>query len=108
MSEDKLKDFLKKGKDWARVKTSIPGVFVLKLPTSKYSQSRLAIEVNPADDAGNPTKKRGIMIRSSEELEVFKKILLDEKLPKLQNQIESINPTTEEGKRWKENEVIEI
>lgn len=107
MSEDKLKDFLKKGKDWARGKTSIPGVFVLKLPTSKYSQTRLAIEVNPADDAGNPTKKRGIMIRSGEELEVFKKILLDDKLPKLQKLIESINPT-EEGKRWKENEVIEI
>jgi len=108
MSEEKLRDFLKRGRDWARMKTSVPGVFVLKLPSSKYSPSRLAIEVNPADSAGNPTKRRGIMIRSGDELEIIKGILIDEKLSKLQGLIESINPSAEEGKRWKEDEVIEI
>jgi len=108
MTEDKLRDFFNKGRDWGRMKTNIPGVFVLKLPSSKYSPSRLAIEVNPADSSGNPTKKRGILIRSEEELEEFKKILTDEKLPKLQSLLDSINPEMEGGKRWKEEGVLEI
>ena len=32
MSEEKITGFLKTGKDWARLKTTVPGVFVLKLP----------------------------------------------------------------------------
>ena len=43
-----------------RLKTSVPGVFVLKMPAYKTSPARLAIELNPTDESGAPTKKRGL------------------------------------------------
>ena len=33
--EEKLKDFLEKGKDWERIRTTIKGIFILKIPKSK-------------------------------------------------------------------------
>ena len=56
--------FLKTGSDWGRLKTSVPGIFVLKMPAYKSSPARLAIELNPTDGSGSPTKKRGLVLRS--------------------------------------------
>ena len=109
MSEEKLADFLKTGKDWARTRTSVPGVFVLKLPPYKSSPARLVAEVNPVDDTGNPKKRRGLVLRSSSELEEFKEIFQDEKLPKLLNMIDKVNPEVKAGRvRKGEEEVIEL
>ena len=64
LSEDKLADFLETGKGWGKLKTTIPGVFVVKLPTYRSSPTRLAVEINPVDASGTPTKRRGLFIRS--------------------------------------------
>jgi len=56
MSEDKLLSFLKTGSDWGRLKTTVPGVFILKLPAYRGSPARLAVELNPVDDSGSPIK----------------------------------------------------
>ena len=108
MSEEKLKDFLRDGKDWSRMRTNIPGVFIQKLPAYRSSPDRLAVEVNPADSAGNPTKKRGVMIRSGEELEAFRGIFQDEKLTKLQGLLDSINPKTKAVTSSRGEDVLEI
>jgi len=34
---EKLTEFLKTGKDWSRLATTVPGVFVLKLPSYRGS-----------------------------------------------------------------------
>ena len=47
--EAKLSEFLKDGKDWERRSTSMPGVFVLKMPAYKGAPIRLAVELNPVD-----------------------------------------------------------
>ena len=107
MSEEKLSDFLKTGKDWARLRTSVQGIFVLKLPTYKSSPPRLAVELNPVDEAGKPRKRRGLTLRSSEELEDFKELFQYEKISKLLNILDSVNPKVEAAKRKKE-EVIEL
>ena len=107
MSEEKLSDFLKTGKDWARLRTSVQGIFVLKLPTYKSSPPRLAVELNPVDEAGKPRKRRGLTLRSSEELEDFKDLFQYEKISKLLNILDSVNPKVEAAKRKKE-EVIEL
>lgn len=108
MSE-KLADFLKSGRDWSRLMTSVLGVFVLKLPPYRNSPARLVVEVNPVDETGNPKKRRGLVLRSSAELEEFKKLLLDEKLSKLIGLVDSVNPKVEAEKRRKgEAEVIEL
>ena len=83
MSEDKLTDFLKRGKDWSRLRTTLPGVFVLKMPPYRGSPTRLAVELNPVDQNGNPKKRRGLVLRSSGELEDFKEIFQYEKISKL-------------------------
>ena len=108
MSEEKLADFLKTGKDWSRIKTTVSGVFVVKLPPYRGSPARLVVELNPVDEIGTPKKRRGLVLRSSAELEEFKELFHDEKLPKLLGMIDSANPKVEAGKRRKEEGVIEL
>jgi len=108
LSEGKLAEFLKNGKDWSRLRTSLPGVFVLKLPAYKRSPSRLAIELNPVGEDGAPKKKRGLVLRSMAELEEFRQLFQYEKLLKLMEMLEAVNPKVEAGRRGKGEEVIEL
>ena len=80
MSEEKLEEFLETGKDWAKVKTTVPGVFVLKMPGSKNREQSLSVDVNPVDASGSPTKRRGLIIRSVDELLDVKDILGNDKV----------------------------
>lgn len=108
-SEEKLSSYLKTGSDWARLKTSVPGIFILRMPPYKTSPARLAVELNPVDDTGSPTKKRGLVLRSREELEEYAAIFRTEKLSPLLQQIEMVNPETakKQGPK-KDDEVLEI
>ena len=108
MSEEKLADFLNTGKDWSRIRTSVPSVFVVKLPPYRSSPARLVVELNPVDETGTPKKRRGLILRSTAELEEFKELFSDEKLPKLLSMIDSVNPKFEGGTRRKEEGVIEL
>jgi hypothetical protein len=105
--EEKLINFLKTGKDWSRLRTSIPGVFVLKLPTYKRSPTRLAVELNPVDGNGKPKKRRGLILRSSVELEDFKELFQYDKLSKLLNTLDSVNPKITTVQRKKED-ILEL
>lgn len=107
MSEDKLTSFLKTGSDWARMKTSVPGIFILKLPAYKSYPSRLAVELNPIDDSGSPMKKRGLVIRSSKELEEFNNLFQYDKLSPLLKNIDNVNPIPKKFLKPSE-EVLEI
>jgi hypothetical protein len=108
LSEEKLADFLKNGKDWSRMRTTVPGVFVLKLPAYKGSPSRLAVELNPVGEDGTPKKKRGLVLRSTAELEDFKQLFQYDKLSKLMEILEAVNPKVEVERRRKGEEVIEL
>jgi hypothetical protein len=108
MSEERLREFLETGGDWEKLKTSIPGVFVQKLPPYRSSPSRLAIEINPVDASGNPTKRRGLLIRFQDEYEVFKELLNDEKLPKLMDMLDKVNPGAKRRTKKLDEDIIEI
>ena len=100
-------EFLESGEDWGRMKTTIPGVFVLKLPSYKSSPARLVVELNPVDDRGKPKKRRGLILRSTKELEEFKEMFRYEKLLKLLKMLDSIN--SKAGAKVEEKEdVIEL
>jgi len=105
MSE-KLAEFLEKGKDWDKVKTTVPGVFVMKMPGSKTRPASLSVEINPVDAGGSPTKRRGLIVRGVEEYLEFKEILLNEKVEGLLEMLEDVNPEHQRGKASKD--VIEI
>lgn len=89
---ERLREFLAQGKDWERKPTNIPGVFLLRLPGLRGSSPSLAIEINPVDSIGSPTKKRGVVVRSTPELEDIKRIISDQKVLELTKGIDGINP----------------
>jgi hypothetical protein len=106
--EEKLRSFLKTGSDWARLKTSSPGVFVLKLPPFRGSPSRLAVELNPIDDAGNPTKRRGLILRDERELEEYERIFQSDRLKPLLASVAAINPAVKGRVSKPGEDVLEI
>jgi hypothetical protein len=92
--EQRLRDFLRSGGDWERSRTSIPGVFVVKLPGRGPRGAELALEINPVDGQGQPRKRRGYMVRGKAELEELSRILSDARLARLAEALESVNPRT--------------
>jgi hypothetical protein len=106
--EDKLSALLSKSRDWERRPTNIHGIYLFKLPSSRSRQASIAIEINPVDAAGAATKKRGIVIRSSSELDQFNFILTDQKPIELIRRIDEINPKQKEGVGSTGSDVFEI
>jgi hypothetical protein len=108
MVDERLTQFLKQGNDWERKVTSIPGVFLLKLPTFKSRPESIVIEVNPVDTSGSPTKKRGIIIRSSSELEQIRNILTNVKLEQLAKSIDEVNPEVKTATAKDSSDIFQI
>jgi hypothetical protein len=63
------------GQELAKVKLTILGAFIQKLPSYRGAPARLAIEVNPVDASGAPTKRKGLLISDVSEYEELKEIL---------------------------------
>ena len=108
MADDRLIQFLNDGKDWEKKATSIPGVFLLRMPTFKSRPPSIVVEVNPVDTSGSPTKKRGIIIRSSSELEQIRNILTNVKLEQLTKSVDEVNPESKVGTKNPSSDVFEI
>jgi hypothetical protein len=108
MVDERLTQFLSQGNDWERKVTSIPGVFLLKLPTFKSRPESIVIEVNPIDTSGSPTKKRGIIIRSSSELEQIRNILTNVKLEQLAKSIDEVNPEVKTSAAKDSSDIFQI
>src|SRR5215831_2934580 len=106
--EDRLTGFLKDARAWERKATNIPGVFLLKLPSSRTRQAAIAIEINPVDFAGSATKKRGIVVRSASELDEFNRILSNQKLVELTRNMDQVNPKQKEATSIGRSNLFEI
>lgn len=92
MTDERLSQFLREGKNWERKATSISGVFLIKLPEYKSRPPYIAMEINPVDSTGAATKKRGILIKSSSELEQISNILTNAKIVNLATSLDEVNP----------------
>jgi len=89
---------LESGKEWQRVPVKgCPGIFVVKAPAYRSRPASLMVEVNPVGSDGNPTKKRGLMLRNMAELEAFRKLLSEKRLDELMKALERVNPKAGEG-----------
>jgi hypothetical protein len=91
-----LRDFLKNGKDWERKPTTVPGIFILKLPKYKRVPPRLVVELNPVDEYGRPTKRRGLILRNYRDLKMYRELIDSDRLDKLLKVLDGINPTVHE------------
>jgi len=106
---ESLRLFLEKGSDWERKSTTLPGVFIVKLPPYGRSSTRLVVEINPVDPSGKPSRRRGFIIRNSEELRIFSEIFADDRLANLLKGIDEVNPQApERPKPRSDEEIIEI
>jgi hypothetical protein len=92
MIDERLSQFLREGNNWERKATSIPGVFLIKLPEYKSRLPYIAMEINPVDSTGAATKKRGILIKCSSELEQISNILTNAKIVQLATSLDEVNP----------------
>lgn len=91
----RLIQFLNDGGNWERKATNIPGAFLFRLPTSRGRPASLAIEINPIDTLDSITKKRGVVIRSSLELDEISGLLSHPKVSELSKKIDAVNPKRE-------------
>jgi hypothetical protein len=93
--EESLRKVLQTGKDWQRIPVKgVPGIFVLKAPAARGRPASLLVEINPVGPDGTPTKRRGLILRSLEELKEYKKLISEDRLEEIIKAIEKINPKT--------------
>ena len=90
---DRLKRLLEEGGDWERKPTSVPGMFLVRMPQYKSRPPSLAVEINPVDSTGKPSKRKGVMIRSASELDEIAKVISDPKVAEIVRAIDDINPS---------------
>lgn len=88
--EASLRDMLKHGRKFERLRTEEPGVFIRKIPRSKDKPAYLAVEINPIDERGFPINKMGIIIKNQKELEAIRAILSKKKVDEVLQSIEYV------------------
>jgi hypothetical protein len=78
---EKLMEFFNRAKDWERMSTPVPSIFIMKLPSQfqwgSGQTEGLVVEINPTNEKGEPIKSRGVIIRDVNELERYKEMVLD-------------------------------
>ncbi|MFX1326841.1 MAG: hypothetical protein ACFE91_01690 [Promethearchaeota archaeon] len=90
--QTQLKEHLKNGKDWEKMETPIPGVFVVKVPATKTRPALLFLEVNPLKNDGKPMKRKGLFIGSKEMYIAYKEALEEDAIYTLIQNVEAVNP----------------
>jgi len=95
--QSQLKDHLSTAKDWEKMETPVPGVYVVKVPATKTRPAILQIEINPLKDDGNPMKRKGLFVGSKEILVKFGEALNDDKVFQLISELEKVNPEISSG-----------
>lgn len=96
--EAELRDMLKHGRKFERLRTAEPGIFIRKIPQSRNEPAYLAVEINPVDEAGYPTNKIGVIIRNQDELDAIRTILSQKKVDEILQSIRRVSqyhPETE-------------
>ena len=81
---------------------------MFKLPAYRGRPASLAIEINPLNANGTPSKKRGIVIKSSEELNSVLELITNSKVLQLATSIDEVNPDRKAFMKSESNEVFEI
>lgn len=90
-----IRKIMKNAREWEMKKTSIPGIFLVRLPSKEF---RVKLVFNPIDEAGNPRKRKGFYFGDIETVKSARAAFLDDRLESLVTAIESITgETTKKG-----------
>ena len=68
----------------------------------------MAVELNPVNEANNSTKRRGLIIRSEEELREYEQIFNSDKLHSLVKSVEAVNSAEKRRVAKPGEDVLEI
>jgi len=91
--DNRLTEFLKEGNDWERKQTNVPGVFLLKLPAFRSRPACIAIEIDAmGQGGGGGNRRRGLIIRTKEDIEHLSNILNNDKVIELASVVQKVNP----------------
>jgi len=88
-----LKEHLEGGKDWERMNTPLPGLFVVKVPATKTRKARLNLELSPLKNDGTPLKKKSLFIGGEEMFIKYAEMFSNDKAYQIIREIEQINKT---------------
>ena len=89
--DESLKDLLKHGRRFERMRTDYPGVFVVKIPRMKGEPAYLALEINPLDEKGHPSNTIGIIVNNKDELDAIRRVLSHKELDDVLVSVEKAN-----------------
>lgn len=89
--EESLRDMLKHGRRFERLRVDESGIFIRKIPRYKNEPAYLAVEINPIDESGFPINKMGVIIRNQNELDAIREILSQEKVDEALRAIENLS-----------------
>ena len=107
--DKRLVEFLENGKDWERKQTNIPGVFLIRLPQFRSRPACIGVELDVLNRGGGSSRRRGIILRTKEELKQLLDVVTNKKLEDLTSSIEKINPTQQANMGAKlDTEIFEI
>ena len=105
----RLTEFLESGKDWDRKQTNIPGVFLIRLPQFRSRPACIGVELDVLNRGGGGNRRRGIILRTNEELQQLLDIVTNKKLIELTSSIEKVNPVQQANMGANlDNEIFEI
>jgi len=93
--------------EWEKKKTSIPGIFLVRLPGEKL---RVMLEFNPPDSAGNASKRKGLYFADRTTVEAARNAFPDPRLDDLVAAVERLSeraPASKGAKGGRE-EVFEV
>ena len=100
---------MENGKDWERKQTNIPGVFLIRLTNSGADLPALVLGLDALNRGGGGNRRRGIILRTSEELQQLLDIVSNKKLSELTSSIEKVNPVQQASMGANlDNEIFEI
>ena len=107
--DKRLTEFLEHGKDWERKQTNIPGVFLIRLPQFRSRPACVGVELDVLNRGGGSSRRRGIIIRTTAELQQLMDVINNQKLLELTSSIEKVNPVQQSSTGANlDNEIFEI
>jgi hypothetical protein len=83
-----IKSKMKGVEEWTRKKTSIPGIFLIRMPGKGL---RVMLMFSPIDEVGNPRKRRGLFFSDAETLRQARRSFPDERLDALIAAVQQVN-----------------
>src|SRR2546428_11591329 len=83
-----IKSMMKDASEWTRRKTTIPGIFVVRMPGTKL---RVMLLFSPTDEAGNPRKRGGLFFADIDNVQPARHGFPDGRLDALISAVPSVN-----------------